>query len=59
MLLFPMPNEAEARKLVAEVEANGTKWSEQFPKLLWYVEEYNLYAQAPSTWFTDPSKKSN
>ena len=59
MLLFPMPNEAEARKLVAEVEANGTKWSEQMPKLLWYVEEYNLYAQAPSTWFTDPSKKSN
>ena len=57
MLLFSAPNEAEARKLVAEVEANGTKWSEKFPKLLWYVEEYNLYAQSPATWFTDPSKK--
>jgi hypothetical protein len=56
MFLFCEPNEAEARKLVAEVEANGTKWSEQIPKLLWYVEAYNLYAQAPSTWFTDPSK---
>ena len=57
MLLFSNPNAEEAAKLAAEVEANGTKWSEQFPKLLWYVYEYNLFEQSPDKWFTDPSTK--
>ena len=56
MLLFSNPNAEEAAKLAAEVEANGTKWSEQFPKLLWYVYEYNLFEQSPDKWFKDPSK---
>ncbi len=57
MLLFCTPDKAEAEKLVAEVEANGTRWSEQMPKLLWYVYEYDLLAQSPRTWFKDPSAK--
>ena len=57
MLLFSNPNAEEAAKLAAEVEANGTKWSEKFPKLLWYVYEYDLFSQSPGTWFTDPSSK--
>ena len=56
MLLFSNPDAEEAAKLAAEVEANGTKWSEQFPKLLWYVYQYNLFEQSPDKWFTDPSK---
>ena len=57
LLLYIEPNKEEAEKLVAEVEGNGTKWSEKFPKLLWYVNEYDLLSQSPDTWFTDPSKK--
>ena len=57
MLLYVFPNQEEAADLVATVEAYGTKWSERFPKLLWYVYEYNLLAQSPDTWFTDPSAK--
>ena len=41
--------------LVSAVEANKTRWSERFPTLLWYVYEYDLLAQAPDKWFTDPS----
>ena len=57
LLLYIEPNKEEAEKLVAAVEGNGTKWSEKFPKLLWYVNEYDLLSQSPDTWFTDPSKK--
>ena len=55
LLLYVEPDKTEAEKLVAEVEGNGTKWSEKFPKLLWYVYEYDLLSQSPDTWFTDPS----
>ena len=55
LLLYVEPDKTEAEKLVAEVEGNGTKWSEKFPKLLWYVYEYDLLSQSPDAWFTDPS----
>ncbi len=57
LLLYVNPNKAEAEKLVAEVEGNKTRWSEKFPTLLWYVCEYDLLAQSPDTWYTDPSPK--
>ena len=55
MSLFANPNKVEAEILVSAVEANKTRWSERFPTLLWYVYEYDLLAQAPDKWFTDPS----
>ena len=55
MSLFANPNKVEAEILVSVVEANKTRWSERFPTLLWYVYEYDLLAQAPDKWFTDPS----
>lgn len=55
LLLYVHPDKAEAEALVAAVEGNGTKWSERFPKLLWYVYEYDLLSQSPDKWFTDPS----
>ena len=57
MLLYVFPNKAEAEQLVEAVEGYGTKWSERNPKLLWYVDAYNLLAQSPDVWFTDPSAK--
>ena len=57
LLLYIHPDKAEAEALVAAVEGYGCKWSERFPKLLWYVNEYNLLAESPDKWFTDPSKK--
>lgn len=56
LLLYIHPDKAEAEDLVAAVEANGTKWSERFPKLLWYVYQYDLLSQSPDKWFTDPTK---
>jgi hypothetical protein len=55
MSLFANPNKVEAEILVSAVEANKTNWSERFPTLLWYVYAYDLLAQAPDKWFTDPS----
>ena len=57
LLLYVNPNKEEAEKLVAEVEGNKTRWSENFPTLLWYVYEYDLLAQSPDKWYTDPSPK--
>lgn len=56
LLLYIYPDQAEAEQLVAAVEGNGTKWSERTPKLLWYVYQYNLLAESPDKWFTDPTK---
>ena len=57
LLLYIHPDKAEAEDLVAAVEGYGCKWSERFPKLLWYVYQYDLLAESPDKWFTDPSKK--
>ena len=57
LLLYVNPNKEEAEKLVTEVEGNKTRWSENFPTLLWYVYEYDLLAQSPDKWYTDPSVK--
>ena len=57
MLLFVEPNQEVAEKLAAAVVANGAKWSERNPNLLWYAydERWNLLAQTPDKWFTPPS----
>ena len=55
LLLYIHPDKAEAEALVAAVEGYGCKWSERFPKLLWYVYQYDLLAESPDKWFTDPS----
>lgn len=56
LLLYIHPDLETATKFAAEVEGAGTKWSERNPKLLWYAYEYDLLAQAPDKWFTDPTK---
>lgn len=57
LLLFAHPDKEEATKLVEAVEGNKVYWRENWPKLLWYVEEYDLLQKAPDKWFIDPSKE--
>ena len=54
LLLFIHPDGTEARSLVAEVVAKGTKWSERNPDVLWYAYEYDLLSLPPDQWFTPP-----
>ncbi len=57
LLFFVHPDKAAAEQFVAQVEDNGTKWSEQYPVLLWYTYEYGLLAEAPDKWFLPPSQQ--
>ena len=61
--LFVNPNKEEAQKLVNDVLANNIYWCEgewgnwNNPKiggLPWFVKQYDLLAQKPSTWINPP-----
>ncbi len=58
LLFYIHPDLEAATQFAAEVEGNGTKWSEQDPVLLWYAYEYGLLAETPDKWFTPPKKEN-